>query len=269
MNFGFLIWIFFFLVFILPQFNHWMIQRNREAKLNSFATKRGSNVITMIHRQERVIFFGIPFYKYIDMDDSEAVLRAIRKTPDDKPIDLILHTPGGLVLPATQIALALHDHPAETRILIPHYAMSGGTLLALACDEIMMDPHAVLGPVDPQIQREGGTATAATSILTVAEKKGVEADDDTLILADISEKAVSQMKDLVFELTEDERIVEELVSGKFTHDYPITPEKVSSFGVEVKTELPGEVYELMDMYPQKQTDKPTVEYVPSRPTKES
>ena len=268
MNFGFIVWVFFFLLFILPQFNHWMIQRSREAKLNSFATKRGSNVITMIHRQERVSFFGIPFYKYIDIDDSEAVLRAIRKTPDEKPIDLILHTPGGLVLPATQIALALHDHPAETRVLIPHYAMSGGTLLALACDELLMDPHAVLGPVDPQIQRRDGTSTAAASIISVAEKKGNEADDETLILADISEKAVTQMRDLVIELTGDEELVAELVCGKFTHDYPITPDKVSELGIEVKAALPEDVYELMDMYPQRQANKPTVEYVPSGPNRE-
>ncbi|MCF7890748.1 hypothetical protein K9M78_05955 [Candidatus Bipolaricaulota bacterium] len=268
MNFGFTIWIFFFLVFILPQFNHWMTQKNRQSQLNSFATKRGSNVITMIHRQEKVSFFGIPFYKYIDMDDSEAVLRAIRKTPDDKPIDLILHTPGGLVLPATQIALALNDHPAETRILIPHYAMSGGTLLALACNEVIMDPHAVLGPVDPQIQREEGTATAASSILAADKEKGKDAEDETLMLADISEKAVSQMKNLVNKLTDNPEIVDKLVSGQYTHDYPITPDKAVDFGIPVKTELPDEVYNLMDLYPQTKGGKPSVEYFPSRPTQE-
>jgi len=269
MNFGFTVWIFFFLVFILPQFNHWMTQKNRESLLNSFASERGSNVITMIHRQEKVSFFGIPFYKYIDIDDSEAVLRAIRHTPDEKPIDLILHTPGGLVLPATQIALALKDHPAQTRVLIPHYAMSGGTLLALACDEVIMDPHAVLGPVDPQIQTGDGASTAAASVLAAVEKKGSEAEDETLMLAEVSRKAISQMKELVERLTDNEELLEELVSGKFTHDYPITPEKATEFGIEVKTDLPEGVYELMAMYPQKQSGKPTVEYVPSGPAEGS
>ena len=36
-------------------------------------------------------------------------------------------------------------------MFVPHYAMSGGTLLALAADQIVMDPNAVLGPVDPQL----------------------------------------------------------------------------------------------------------------------
>jgi len=245
-----------------------MTQKNRESQVNSFAAKRGSNVITMIHRQEKVSLFGIPFYKYIDMDDSEAVLRAIRKTPDDKPIDLILHTPGGLVLPATQIALALNDHPAETRILIPHYAMSGGTLLALACDEILMDPHAVLGPVDPQIQRGEGAPAAASSVLAAVKEKGKEAEDETLILADVAEKAVSQMKELVLKLTDNPEIADKLVGGQFTHDYPITPEKAVEFGIPVKTELPDEVYNLMDLYPQTKGGKPSVEYFPSRPTQE-
>ena len=67
----------------------------------------------MIHRQETVGFLGVPLFRFIDIDDSEAVLRAIRMTPDETPIDLILHTPGGLVLASEQIAHALRQHPAR------------------------------------------------------------------------------------------------------------------------------------------------------------
>ena len=56
---------------------------------------------------------------YINIEDSEAVLRAIRLTPDDQPIDLILHTPGGLVLAAEQIAKALVDHKGKVTVFIP------------------------------------------------------------------------------------------------------------------------------------------------------
>ncbi len=83
------------------------------------------------------------------LKDSEQVLRAIRMTPPEMPIDLIVHTPGGLALAATQIANALVRHKGSVRVIVPHYAMSGGTLLALSADEIIMDPNAVLGPVDP------------------------------------------------------------------------------------------------------------------------
>lgn len=50
----------------------------------------------------------LPISRYIDIEDSEQVLRAIRFTPDDMPIDIILHTPGGLLLATEQIALALN-----------------------------------------------------------------------------------------------------------------------------------------------------------------
>lgn len=108
-------------------------------------------MIAMIHREDTVSLLGVPVSRAIDIEDSEAVLRAIRLTPDEQPIDLILHTPGGLVLAAEQIAHALVEHKGKVTVFVPHYAMSGGTLIALCADEIVMDPNAVLGPVDPQI----------------------------------------------------------------------------------------------------------------------
>jgi len=54
--------------------------------------------------------------------------------------------PGGLVLAAEQIAPALRRHSGTVTVFVPRYAMSGGTLIALAADEIVMDPNAVLGP---------------------------------------------------------------------------------------------------------------------------
>src|SRR5207302_9202246 len=141
-------------------------------------------VITLIHRQESVSLLGIPLRRFIDVEDSEQVLRAIRLTPDTVPIDLIAHTPGGLVLAAEQIARALHRHAAKVTVIVPHYAMSGGAMLAVAADEILMDENAVLGPIDPQIGQ-----WPAASIITVAATKPLErVSDETLILVDIAKK---------------------------------------------------------------------------------
>src|SRR5262245_40987063 len=123
----------------------------RTTVLERFQQQRKPRAIAMIHRQETVSLFGVPVSRYIDIDDSEAILRAIRLTPPDQPIDMILHTPGGLVLAAEQIVHALAEHKGKVTVFVPHYAMSGGTLIALTADEIVMDPNAVLGPVDPQI----------------------------------------------------------------------------------------------------------------------
>jgi ClpP class serine protease len=222
-------------------------------------------VIALIHRQETVGVFGVPLYRFIDIDDSEAVLRAIRLTDDETPIDLLLHTPGGLVLAAEQIAHALRRHPAKVTVLVPHYAMSGGTLLALAADEILMDPDAVLGPVDPQL----GDMPAA-SLVRVAGQKPVERlDDRTLVLADVAEKAVRHMKQVVRELVAErigqekaDTLAEELAGGHYNHDDPITVDEARQLGLPVETGLPAEAYELMALFPQAGRRRPSVQYIP-------
>jgi ClpP class serine protease len=273
------IWVLFILFSLIwPRFRQQSLDRSRRNAMLSLGGKRGSNVISIIHRQETLSLFGLPIVRYIDIDDSEAVLRAIRLTPDDTPIDIIIHTPGGIALAATQIAYALNAHPARTTVIVPHYAMSGGTLVALAADEILMDPHAVLGPVDPQLGDATGSWPATSILKVVAMKKVDEIDDKTLVLAEESRKAVAQIGNIVRKLVAEpygaekgEEIVEELVSGKYTHDFPITAEETCRlFGECVKTELPLEVYRLMDLYKMEaRPRRPSVEFVPSGPLKGS
>jgi ClpP class serine protease len=260
-----LFWLFFILSALSPYFQQQALLGARARKIAELERKRQSRVITLIHRQEAVSFLGIPISRFINIDDSEQVLRAIRLTDKNVPIDLILHTPGGLVLAAEQIAEALLRHPAKVTVFVPHYAMSGGTLIALAADEIVMDENAVLGPVDPQLGQY-----PAASILKVLEKKPVqEIDDQTLILADVAEKALKQVKATVKNLLRKhlpeekaEEVAHLLSQGTWTHDYPIDVEQARAMGLKVSTEMPKEVYELMDLYPQPQGNKPSVQYVP-------
>ena len=139
------------LLVIVPILQSWRLEVLRIGAIRSLEEKRGSRVIALIHRQESVNVLGIPIVRCIDIADSEDILRAIRLTDKNTPIDLILHTPGGLVLAASQIARAVKRHPAKTTVFVPHYAMSGGSLIALASKEIVMDQNAVLGPIDPQL----------------------------------------------------------------------------------------------------------------------
>jgi len=266
------IWILFIIfTFVYPQLQKSALLRSRRLELEKLGKKRGSNVITLIHRQETISFLGVPISRYIDIDDSEEVLRAIRLTPDDTPIDIIIHTPGGIALAATQIALALEAHPARKTVIIPHYAMSGGTLIALAADEIMMDPHAVMGPVDPQLGDQQGMYAASSILKVVETKKTDELDDRTLYLAEESRKAIAQIEKLVRKLVSDihdgdrtEEIVRELVSGKYTHDFPVTAEEACELlGECVNRELPREVYSLMSLYKmENRPRRPSVEFVP-------
>lgn len=233
--------------------------------LRRLERQRGSRVVTLIHRQELRSILGIPVARYLDIDDSEQVLRAIRLTPPDMPIDLILHTPGGLVLATQQIAAALHAHPARVTVIIPHYAMSGGTLLALAADEILMDDNAVMGPVDPQV----GGYPAAALLRVTGEQDRNELEDETLILADVARTALTQLQDFIAGLVRHrmpperaKELVAALTEGRRTHDYPITAAQARELGLRVRNDVPPEVDALMDLYPQPRVSRAAVQFVP-------
>ena len=265
MDFFALLWMFFIISSLQPVIRQKMLEAGRLRLLEVLERQRKSRVIALIHRQETLSLLGFPLVRYIDIDDSEAILRAIKMTDDDVPIDLILHTPGGLVLAAEQIANALRRHPAKVTVFVPHYAMSGGTLIALAADAIVLDENAVLGPVDPQLGQQ-----PAASILKVLERKPVsEIDDDTIIMADIAEKAIRQVKATVTELLSErmgaeraEQIATILATGTWTHDYPISVREARELGLTVSTEMPKEIYKLMGLYPQTVQRRPSVEYIP-------
>jgi ClpP class serine protease len=260
-----LFWIFFIISSLLPAIQKRMLQAARLRLMRELEKERDSRVITLIHRQETMALLGFPLFRYIDIDDSEEVLRAVKLTDDEVPIDLILHTPGGLVLASEQIAHALCRHPARVTVFVPHYAMSGGTLLALAADEIVMDENAVLGPVDPQLGEY-----PAVSILKAVEQKSVdEVDDKTLILADVARKAIAQVRaraqSILSEHLSEERaraLAQALSEGRWTHDYPITVEEAQELGFSVSTGMPELVYKLMTLYRQPGQRRPSVQYVP-------
>ncbi len=258
------LWLYLIAITAFPALARLRREYQRRQRLLDLEKKRGSRLITLIHRQETMSLIGIPVSRYIDIEDSEAVLSAIRMTPSETPIDLLLHTPGGLVLAAELIAEALRKHPGPVRVLVPHYAMSGGTLIALAATEVVMDANAVLGPVDPQI----GEYPAA-SILRAMERPNPNRDDRFLILADLAEKALRQVKETVLGLLEGrmepERaavLADALTQGYWTHDYPISVEQARGMGLPVSTDMPTEVYELMALYPQQGMRRPSVEFVP-------
>ncbi|HYS15662.1 MAG TPA: ATP-dependent Clp protease proteolytic subunit [Candidatus Binatia bacterium] len=265
MSIGDILWLFFMISALQPVLRQKMLEAARMRVLHRFENKRKSRVIALVHRQETMSFLGFPIMRFIDVNDSEEVLRAIKLTDPDCPIDLIIHTPGGLVLAAGQIAHALRRHRAKVTVFVPHYAMSGGTLISLAADEIVLDPNAVLGPVDPQL----GESPAASVLTVLDKKKPDEIDDKTFIMADVSRKAIAQVRRTVQELLSDRMareqaaaLAEKLATGTWTHDYPIMAEEAKALGLPVSTEMPEEVYQFMGLFPQPTRTRPSVEYVP-------
>jgi len=260
-----LFWLLFIALALWPNVARRFLEFQRQRIIRQLETRRQSRVIVMIHRQETMSFLGFPVYRYIDIEDSEAILRAIKMTDPDMPLDLILHTPGGVLLAASQIARALKRHRGKVTVFVPHYAMSGGTLIALAADEIVMDENAVLGPVDPQL----GQYPAASIVRTARMKSPQNLSDPFCVLLDLAEKATRQVEQLVLELISDklpsdqaQQLARLLAEGYWTHDRPITPEELRRWGLPVSCDVPREIYALMQLYPQPVRHVPTVEYIP-------
>jgi ClpP class serine protease len=241
----------------------WYAIRRAQA-IRAIEKEHGTRVITMIHRQEKRNLFGVSVSRYIDLEDAQTVIAAIKETPDDTPIDLVIHTPGGLALAAMQIARAVEAHPAKVTAYIPVYAMSGGTLIALAADEVVMGEFSVLGPIDPQI-----LGLPAASIVRARDSKPIaDVFDLTLVLADVGEKAVAQVKQGAVELmtprldqSAAEAIAEKLAGGYWTHDYALTANEARALGLPVKVGMPLQVMEFMKLYPQP-IRQSGVEYLP-------
>ncbi len=253
LNFSSLIWIFFLIMALQPLLTgRWYAVRRAQA-IRAIEKSHGSRVITMIHRQERRSIFGFSMPRHIDLEDAQTIIAAIKETPEDMPIDFVLHTPGGLVLAAMQIARAVEAHKAKVTVYVPVYAMSGGTLIALAADEIVLGEFSMLGPIDPQM-----AGLPAASIVKARDLKPIERVSDlTLVLADVAEKALAQVKQGAVELLTPrmeqaaaEALAAKLAGGHWTHDYALTPKEASALGLPVKVAMPLEVMKLMTLYPQ-------------------
>jgi len=241
----------------------WYALRRAQA-IRAIEKSHASRVITMIHRQEKRSIFGFAVSRHIDLEDAQTIIAAIKDTPDDMPIDLVVHTPGGLVLAAMQIARAVEAHRAKVTVYVPVYAMSGGTLIALAADEIVLGEFSVLGPIDPQI-----AGLPAASIVKARDSKPVGSVFDlTLVLADVAEKALAQVKQGAVELLTPrmeqaaaEALAAKLAGGHWTHDYALTAGEARALGLPVTVGMPLEVMQLMKLYPQP-IQQSGVEYLP-------
>jgi ClpP class serine protease len=265
MDFMTIFWIFIMLTALQPVLKQKLLENARQKLIASLEKKRGSRVIMLSHRQETMSLLGFPVFRYINIEDSEEVIRAIQMTDPNIPIDLVLHTPGGLVLASYQIAHAIKHRPGKVTVHVPHFAMSGGTLIALAADDIVMGDHAVLGPVDPQI----GEYPAASLVKLVQAKPIGDIDDRTWILADMGRKAMDQLREHLKTLLAEhftpekaDELARTMSEGRWTHDFPITFEEAQGLGLRVSKGLPDELYQLMSLYPQPVKRQPSVEYIP-------
>ncbi|MBS1996374.1 MAG: hypothetical protein JSS86_08700 [Cyanobacteria bacterium SZAS LIN-2] len=254
-----------FVVSLKPVLDSFLLNAYRIRLMRELENKRGSRIITLVHRQESFNLLGLPLIEYINIEDAQSVLTAIRLTDPEVPIDILLHTPSDLSMPAEQIARALKRHKAKVTVIVPHYAMSGGTAIALAADEIIMNEDAVLGAMEPAVN--GYPTSAYQHVLQ--SKSPAKIADETWIFADLAEKQLAQTRAFVRELAKEhldadgvEKLALGLTSGRWTQDYPISVKELQELGLKISTDVPIEIYQVMNLYPQPRGARPSVDFIP-------
>jgi ClpP class serine protease len=225
----------------------------RRKIIEELERERGTKVMTMIHKKE--LWTAPDEEPEVSIEDTEKILQEFRDTPPDKPVDLILHTPGGYALAGEMMAMAIKYHPAKVTVMVPFYAMSAGSMMSLAASEIRMEKYSVLGPVDPQIPVPDGQ-WPASSLSTLMKTKPIQTVTDRMvIMSDVAKLETDNAKAFVLWLLEGrmdkeqaERVADFLAHGYMSHATPITLDVARALGLNVVEGVPEKVYELFKTF---------------------
>ena len=85
-DFSTLIWLLIALMALQPVLTARWSAIKRAQAIRAIERKRGTRVITMIHRQEKRSLFGFSVSRHIDLEDAQTIIAAIKETPADRPI---------------------------------------------------------------------------------------------------------------------------------------------------------------------------------------
>ena len=225
------IFIFLWNAHLKPIFASFIIKKN----LQKIRVQTGRPIVIIKHTTS-----GLFSRAMIDDSTVQSVISALNKL-GGKPFDLVLYTPGGTVFSSMYIARILKNYPSEVRAIVPVYAMSGGTLIALACDKIALGDYACLGAVDPQLGSFFGFGSAR-SWSKIVKFKGKKSDDHSVNMAFMGKQYTDLMAEFTMELVQDkmspkkaEALVEYLTSGGIAHGHPLTADKLESLGLQIGT----------------------------------
>ena len=259
--FAILLFLIVVVVLLWPVIQRRSLELRRAGGLERIGRSRGSRAIGLIARRETYRLAGLPILVRDTIDTPEGVLRAIARTPAQVPIDLVLHVGAGEDLAAEQIAHALVRHAGRVTVFIPYCALESALLIALAADEIVIDPNAVIGPVAPRVG-----PYPAVSLLRAAQERGTaNLTDEILTLTDQAQKVTAQVRSLVRELLEvhnpERKALDDdadhLAGIVWTPQYPILLEDAQRLGLPISDTLPPEVHALMELYDTISTSRAT------------
>lgn len=219
----------FILIFMLPH-----ISSSKSLSLKKLSKITKKNIVLIKHTDAGLFSMGM-----IDQTCLRKISHIMNKMKGED-FDLILHTPGGDIFSTLAISRLINQYPGKIRAIIPLYSMSGGSLLALSCKEILMTKNASLGPIDPQISSffKFGSARAWEHIVKF---KGKKADDQSVSFAMMGKQYTRSikahlMKVVDYNLNEKqkEKLVTFLTDGKVEHAYTLTPIDLNTFGLNIQ-----------------------------------
>ena len=199
-------------------------------KLNKITKK---NIILIKHTTNEL------FNQSMITQDTLRELSHLMNKMNGSDFDLILHTPGGEIFSSLAISRLIKQYPGKIRAIIPMYSMSGGSLIALSCKEIIMTSNACIGPIDPQLGSlfKFGSAKAWEKIV---EFKGKKAEDQSISFAMMGKQYTksiqSHLKNIIdFDLnsSQKEKFVKFLTDGNVEHSYPLTVLDLERIGIKV------------------------------------
>jgi ClpP class serine protease len=188
-------------------------------------------------------------------------IRSYEKMDKDKDISIIMHTVGGSLSSAEAICNCILNHKksgykGQFIIYIPYYAYSGGCMISLACDKIIMGRNAIMGPCDAQ---KMVTTTAVHSVASIIDtvkykkemkEKNIKEEISETWLAGSYDAELCKKRQLKYvnklvsyeRFSEDvgEVIYAEFFSGKYNHDQIFSAEDTQNLGlnVEIINEMP-------------------------------
>lgn len=146
--------------------------------------------IAALRDDRMVIYYGSAFLQHPELpnihlsimpEDINGYMSCVHGMDFSKGLTLILHTPGGSPNAAETIVKYLRSKFDDIEVIVPAYAMSAGTMVALAADRVIMGRQSQLGPIDPQMRTAHGTVSAHAVIDQFAWAKAEVAKDPSAV----------------------------------------------------------------------------------------
>jgi len=225
--------------------------------MKKIASRRARNLLVMFYPETTSVS--------MEARDTSQVFFTIKDADSSKGMDLLIHSGGGDIHTAYKLAKLCQKKFSNIKALIPEYAKSAATLLAIGCHELEMSPIAELGPLDPIIGFENGSTYPAFAIrdsTRVLEKEIEECKDkdvrrlkaehvlgpiaakiDPYVLSEMSDMptlAIAYGKKLLTSTGYGDEVAERILKrltyerGRPSHAYVIDVDEAKEIGLRVK-----------------------------------